>query len=39
LSYIIAVRLEEYWLEEQYGEEDLLYKKKGPRFLGFKSHE
>ncbi len=36
LSYIIAVRLEEDWLEEQYGEEYILYKNSVPRFLGFK---
>jgi len=36
LSYIIAVRLEEDWLEEQYGEEYILYKNRVPRFLGFK---
>jgi protein-S-isoprenylcysteine O-methyltransferase Ste14 len=36
LSYIIAVRLEEDWLEEQYGEEYILYKNRVPRFLGLK---
>lgn len=36
LAYIVAVRLEEVWLEKEYGEEYLKYKNKVPRFLGIR---